>query len=277
MKVICATDFSVASQKALQYAALIAAYHESSLRILHVLTDVEFDNNLKEEDPSLTFDEMFKHREQKLADLCAGVQKDYPSLHCDTQLLTGKFTRELQEVLDEEDFTLLVMGTTGRDHNEDTFLGTYSQFAINDLQVPVLIVPKNSQFEPISKIIYASAFEREDKEVIQQMVAFATVFDSVLRVVHLSAQDNPADRKRFESYKEELSTFITYPQLYFDRQVIGGEIAWGLDLYVTEQQANMLVLLTKHRNFFERLFHRSVSSQLAYLTDYPILIYKVND
>ena len=277
MKVICATDFSDASHNALLYAALIAAQHESSLRILHVLTDTEFDAYLHDEDPSLTFEEMQTKRKKKLEELRAEVSEKFPALSCDTELLTGKFLRELQGMLGENDFTLLVMGTTGRGSEEDSFLGSYSQHAINELDIPVLIVPQNGSHGEIRKIVYASAMEPEDRAVIQQMVAFATVFQAVLRVVHLSTHESPSDEKRFEAYKEELSTFINYEHLYFDRQVIGGEIAWGLDLYVTDQRADMLVLLTKHRNFFERLFHKSVSNQLAYLTDYPIFVCKARE
>lgn len=275
MKILCPTDFSGASLKAIQYAAILSNEHQGSLTLMHVLSETEFDAALGEDDPEETYEAISAKSEAKLNALVAQVSKEFPDLQCHATMRNGKFSTELELLSTQEDYNLVVMGTTGKGHAGEAFLGSYAEYAINDLLVPTLIVPENAEVRPIKKIVYATTMEQEDKDIIQEIVSLAHLFNAVIRVVHINKHNSKAEEQRYQAYQDQLRTFVNYDYLFFDSEPHDSEVAWDLDLYVTNQQADILVTITRHRNFLGRLFHNSVNTQLAYLTDYPILVYKI--
>jgi len=46
----------------------------------------------------------------------------------------------------------------------------------------------------------------------------------------------------------------------------------SINSYVEKEHTNLLVMAKHNRNFFDRLFHRSLSKQMAYHTKIPLLV-----
>ena len=44
-------------------------------------------------------------------------------------------------------------------------------------------------------------------------------------------------------------------------------------IFMHESRGDLLVLLTHQRNFFQRLFQKSVFKQITYFSAYPIIVY----
>ncbi|MEL7120487.1 MAG: universal stress protein, partial [Bacteroidota bacterium] len=51
----------------------------------------------------------------------------------------------------------------------------------------------------------------------------------------------------------------------------------GLNRYAEDQQADLMIMSTGQRAFFDQLFHRSLTQQMAFHTRIPLLIFHFND
>ena len=68
--------------------------------------------------------------------------------------------------------------------------------------------------------------------------------------------------------------FVRGHEITFER-VVFSHVADGLDEYMKQSSADLLVLLNKKLNFLESLFHRSLTLHLDKFTDYPLMILKL--
>ena len=75
-----------------------------------------------------------------------------------------------------------------------------------------------------------------------------------------------------EKLKRSISKTIGDTTIQFEH-IEAKKASTGIDLYMKKHNADLLVLLTKKYDLFERLFHRSVTRELSYFAHYPTLIY----
>jgi nucleotide-binding universal stress UspA family protein len=64
---------------------------------------------------------------------------------------------------------------------------------------------------------------------------------------------------------------ISYPKLQFVN-LEKGDIITSINTYIDDHHADLLVMAKHNRNFFDRLFHRSLSKKMAFHTHIPLLI-----
>ncbi|WP_375581378.1 universal stress protein [Marivirga tractuosa] len=79
--------------------------------------------------------------------------------------------------------------------------------------------------------------------------------------------------KSYEKFKTELSSFLGYDKISYYLKEYKKDISSGIEEFVNEQQGDLLVLLKRKRNFFEKLIGSSVSTEITYLSTHPLLIY----
>jgi nucleotide-binding universal stress UspA family protein len=137
--VLCAMDFSPASQQALGFALGIAQRAAASLTLLHA---IEW---LPEEEPAepTTFNvvEYREHLKQMARDRLAALVAAPHARPTPTMLVvTGRGYREILRLAEERDADLIVMGSTGRGGPVLTPFGTTTQQVVRSASCPVLTV-----------------------------------------------------------------------------------------------------------------------------------------
>ena len=68
------------------------------------------------------------------------------------------------------------------------------------------------------------------------------------------------------------------PKLEFKMaEVESTSVRDGLNQYAADNEVDLLVMVTKHRNFLDNLFHKSITRDVAIHTELPILILHVDE
>ncbi|MCG8311075.1 MAG: universal stress protein [Cytophagales bacterium] len=276
-KLLCPIDFSEVSLNALEFAVAIGEQEKSDLTLLNIFTRSDF-NKILESDPiEEAYEQLLEIAGSKLAAISETILKHSRNKglrSCEYFLKSGKIVDILSEITDEQRFDLIVMGTTGHSAYERKYLGGKAEKIIGHTNCSVLCIPEHQNFHGIQKIVYATDYQEEDKLAIQQIVAFASVLNADLEVLHISHHNDTIDKAMFEDFKEEILQFVHDANLTFNR-VVFRHIAQGLDEYMKEVHADLLVLLKKRTNFLESLFHTSLTHHLDKFTDYPLMILKL--
>lgn len=278
-KIICPIDFSKASLNAIEFAARIGKKHQSHLTLVYVFTE-EAHNDLLSESADFTFDQWKQKVEVKLGKLVKEVNDNSLKkglLHCDYTTGQGDLTKVIVRLAKEKDYSMIVMGTNGASDLTETYVGSNTVKVIDLSACPVLCIPEEASWHKFKKIVYASNFQEEDKQTIAKLVSFALPFETEIDILHVSHKDKLFEKAMYEDFKNELTAYVTYPHLKFTHHIFEDEVNQGIDQYMIRQNADLLVLLTKHRNFFEKIFHRSLSMRMSYFVNYPLLIFKIED
>lgn len=279
-KILCPIDFSNSSLNALEYAARIGEKHHADLTLLYVFTEEELNILLEKNEESITYDSWKEKVEANFEGLISEVKSTSLKkglLDCKYLLKQGDLIKSIKETVSEGGFNLIVMGTKGVSDITETYVGSNTVQVIEKSDCPVLCVPEKASYKKFRKIIYATDYQEEDKKAISQLLAFATPFQAHVNILHVSHSNKLFEKAVYEDYKNEILTYINYDDVSFSIQVYEDEINIGIDQYMIREDAELLVLLTKEKNFFEKLFTRSLSESMSYFVDYPLLIYKVSD
>ena len=275
-KILCPIDFSKASLNALEFAARIGEKHQATLTLLYIFTEEEHRLLLRKR-KDVSFDEWRLKTEEKLQGLIDEVKAT--SLKnglrdCRFMLKQGELVKNIKEAVAESGAHIIVMGTTGVSDVTEAYVGSNTVQVIQKTTCPVLCVPEKASYKKIKKAVYATDYQEEDRRAIAQLLDFAAPFDAEVNVVHVTHRNRIFDQAIYEDFKQELKSYVNYDKLTFTVEVYEEEINLGIDRYMIEHEAELLVLLTQERTFFEKLFIKSLSKKMSYFVDYPLLIYK---
>ena len=218
-RILCPVDFSEGSLNALEFAANVGSKYESTITLLHVLTEAEFRQILGEKTPSLTYNELAGLAEQKLENLAEEIMKSAGSqglVGCDTKLLYNEVHASILAEASAGGYDLITMGNRGISEFKTTFVGSNSVNVIEKTPCPVLLVPTKAEYVGFDRMVYATDYLEEDKLVIQSVISFAIGFGSQVDVLHISHHDQLVDKALYEEFKSELVSFINYSKIRFD-------------------------------------------------------------
>ena len=128
-KIVFATDYSSASQHALNYAASLARDHGATLVIAHV-------SELEEYPVGELFDEEPRASDAELDELRAVTVPD-PRIRCEHRLLHGEAAEQIVKLAREEDAELIVLGARGRSGPGRAHVGGVAEAVIRDAHCAV--------------------------------------------------------------------------------------------------------------------------------------------
>ncbi len=193
--VIYATDFSVCSQNAGLYAALLSGHFSATLMIAHAFTlsqaamEVEVDRSLvsqQRKDLELLLS-------RKALALSNGSVQAMPAL------LEGDPKEVIPDLADRNAPSLIVLGTHGGGWVEREIIGSVAEGILRSTSWPVLTVGPHVQSvadktTPFQRILYATDFTPAAARAAIYAVSFAQSFRAdidVLNVVQREAIDHP--------------------------------------------------------------------------------------
>ncbi len=276
-KILCPIDFSETSLNALEFAINIGEKSHSQITLLNIFTESDFDKVLESEKVGKEYNQLIDMAEKKLKSIANVIKSEgQPKglADCKFTLRSGNTVEVLKQFIEDENFNVIIIGTTGLSNHDSPQIGSRAVKIIEATRCDVICVPATTSFKGIKRIVYATDYQEEDKIAIQQVITFASLADAHIEVLHISHRDSTIDEAIFEDYMHEMRSFVQYEKLSFGRQIFN-HVAEGLDEYMKSTNSDVLVLLDKKRNFFENLFATSLTHNLSHFMDYPFWVLKL--
>lgn len=185
---------------------------------------------------------------------------------------TGLLTDKLNEIIAENNIWLCVMGTKGESFANNVIFGSNVFNVLEKISCPVLIIPKDAEYKNLRKIAYATDFRSSDVSIINWLYEFADPLKIGLILVHISA-DTITENEREILKSQEKIYKSQFPKTTI--QIDEGEnIQDSLHKIAEQLDVSMLALLHRRHEFFESLFHASISHKMIKHTDVPVLIFR---
>jgi nucleotide-binding universal stress UspA family protein len=167
-----------------------------------------------------------------------------------------------------EGYELVLMGKTGTGSSlEEMLVGSNTQAMIHQVKCPLLALPEGAARLPIRKIIYATDYDARDMAGISEVLKVADLFGAQVEAVHIAeapSEQAPAFARRLqEAFPARAVGFTEYPSTQEEE---------GLQAFLRERGGDMVAMLKKEAGFFSYLFRRSLTDQMAYHTQVPLLV-----
>lgn len=262
---IVPTDFSASSLNAAKYAAGMALMMNADLYLIHVLqlpvsnAEVPLTEDI--------FDEMQQFGEQELQNLKLELQKQTEGrINITTRLEMGSVQHQLEEICNRKNPFAVVMGIKDSPTKRLLF-GSNALFAMKHLHYPLLIIPEGTTFHSIQKIVLACDLTDCNKTIpVDYLKELQHVFNASLDVLNVNTKkiEQLKSSTEFAPLKDLLHDL--YPTYHFN---IGNTVEEGINKFLEESNADLLLLLPKKHGMFE--FHKSHTKKMALNAGLPIM------
>lgn len=265
-KILVPTDFSKAAFNALEYAVnlskklnaeiiLLNAYAVPNASVMIDLTDVLKQDSMNE-----------------LAKVKRKITSLHPDLKIETMDFNGDLTSSVKYCSEKYDIDFVVMGTTGATGLKETFIGSNTATLIQEINIPLIAIPSGSKLEGKLKIAVSTDLKNlKNVNVFETVKKIAKAYDGEFHLINVSedlSKVNPTEFIEHAADVEDIFTGFDHSFKFLENADYEAEILE----YIDTNELNMLVVVSRKRNFFERLFHKSISRKLAMHSSVPIVI-----
>ncbi len=187
-RILIATDFSTASQRALDFAIAIARHYRSTLFIMHAVPPDPHDRIPVDHFPR-ELDRPGLEAENQLAQL----EEDDPRLdEVNHKLLLrrGNVWDALDESIERDNIDLLILGSRGRTGLKKLALGSVAEEVLRQATCPVLtvgpkVVPSPSGVVDFKRILFPTDFAPVSDVAFSYALSFAEDYRSKLLLLYM--------------------------------------------------------------------------------------------
>jgi nucleotide-binding universal stress UspA family protein len=267
MKILVPTDFSDNAGNALEFAKKIAHREKASITLLYAFYAVyDFAAQATEIIGQIEQEAKRELKKATEAGKAAGLDFNY-------KILQGTVASTVTAFAYKEDYDLIVMGTQGASGIKKALIGSNTGHVIKESMVPVLAIPEKATFPDGKKISVALQLEKEEEKYFKKLFKLTEHMELPYEFFHVQTQDN--FEKNIEFKGLEVYVKEAYPKIQSEFKVVkSNELNEGMASYLNKNKNTILVMFHKNKTFFEYLFNKSHSVEMAYHTHVPLLIIK---
>lgn len=267
--IIAATDFSAESKNAARYAAQLAIATNSKLLLLHTTQFSVIDNallNVKE-----TMNKMTQEGNSRMNELESALKAKFEGLKLQKSVREGFTLDVLKELVSINNVSMVVLSIRNTDNLYEAIFGSTAITVSGSLKCPVLIIPEKARFRELKNIAFA--FDQKNIPTgtgLHVLSELKKTYDANMRYVNvlnsIIPQEDDSSLKpvyRILNDNEPRTQFL----MQGTRSV--PEI---LTEYVRNHKPNMLVMVSRKRSLFWKIFGTRNTKQIAFNTTVPLLV-----
>jgi hypothetical protein len=206
--------------------------------------------------------------EEKLAEQCNSIRKQYPGLEFVARLSTGTDLKTgLENDVAEIDPYLVIIGTGGH-YSELLSWDKEIISIIRELSVPVLVIPKHVTFSPVKKIAFSCNLKNANQfmpfHLIIRLVNFT---GGQLYVLFVKSEGNEAEFSIAEEFvREKLAAINPVYHSVKEKNIVD-----AVSRYVKENAIDVLMVTPRMHGIWESLVYKDHAKELVRLNSIPVL------
>jgi nucleotide-binding universal stress UspA family protein len=269
--ILCPTDFSASSRKAVESAWELARKSKGTLIILHVyyVPEVIPYGDLPHSPGAAS--EKAGALQDQLDTLQAQVLQTYPdeAAAIQTEIRYGVPVNQIVALANEQKVDLIVMSTQGADGLLERMIGTRASDVAEETVCPVLVIPAGYTPRPVQRIVYATDCQGDELPGVNAVLQLAEQFDAEVSFLHIL--EKKESKTEISQTMNEIYKALTYENVSFYNQQFDDAYE-GITQFAREHQADWLVMATHKRTFMQRIFSPSLTRKVAFNTGIPLLV-----
>jgi nucleotide-binding universal stress UspA family protein len=256
--IVVATDFSTPAENAMLYAGQLANSIKASLLLFHAYQVPVGMNDI----PVLMIstEELKANAETGLTRAKELLNKAFSSVNIQTESRLGDVVGELNDICEEINPLLIVVGRHGSSGVQQMLFGSTSLSVIRNTTYPVIVVPDRFHGYEIknSALAIDSSVENVCVQKIKTLVA---ELNTQLHIVHVKQEKSASLQvdKLVSQLNGKYSTIYDH------------EFVHGIESYIKNNNIDLLIILPHKHNLVERLFLKTHTKELLKKISIPVM------
>lgn len=265
-------DFSKTSDNAVDYAIEFANQTKSKLIVLlHVIQPIVVTDALY----TFSTEELVVYKNDIEIKLQAYALKIKQECNCSVEILTelgtGNLEFEVASCCSKKDISFVIMGITGANELEAKLIGSNTLSVSEKIDIPLIIIPKHYEFKHISKVLLLTDYLNiKDSLPTEKLISLLDAINPIIDVLHI--EDSP----RIESFEASLERFelsnLLKKYAPSFKNSYNNDFVIAVNEMVIENNYQLLICISKQKNWLQKLLGKSHTHQLAFHTKVPLLI-----
>lgn len=252
-RILVPCNFSLHSERAIQFAIEIASKSEGQIFVCTVLSDPETAQN--QSSKQLTYD-------QAQEQFPAFISKfDHAGVTIHHAIKIGKITTCLLSFIEDETIDLVVMGTSGSRGWSEAFMGSNIGKVVRTAPIPVLAIKASTTVKQIRNIVFPCTMKPEESNLIAEIKALQAFFNARLHLLFVNTnprRDTQAGTQRLNAYAEQ------HGLRQFNVHVIHNAIEKdGIIQFAREINADMIAMGTHGNRNPGNMYVSSIAADIA--------------
>jgi len=275
-RILVPIDFSEYSEYALETAASIAKKYGSEIYVLHML---ELSNAIYSSSSSdLNQEAVFylKLAEKKLEDF---LDKDYlEGIEVTPVVKQFKVFKEINELSDEHDINLIVMGSHGVSGVREVIVGSNAEKVVRYSDVPVLIIKHDPVLLEFDTAIFASDFSEKSVEPYLKARETFKKLGSDMHLIYVNTPDNgfrssiEIDDLILRFLKKADGNIDNFSKVHVTSDY---SVEKGILNFANNIGADLVAVATHGRRGLAHFFEGSISEDIANHSTLPVMTFKI--
>jgi len=279
-KILVPTDFSEQAGYALDFAFQIASISNAEIILINVVDYSGLSsvwgggmNVIGGAEPPLdNLDESFINNllTRSKDEMKSMIKKlDHGNVKVSQMVEVGNPYFVISEKIEQEDVTLVIMGTKGTTGFEEVLIGSNTERVVRHAQCPVITIKKKRDFTKIHSIAFASNFEGDHSHVIKELLQLQEIFNAKLHLVKINTPNNfESNRKIMQIMKEFVEKYkIKNYSLNIYNDFIEED---GIIYFSEDIEADMIAMATHGRTGLMHLLSGSIAEDIVNHAKRPV-------
>jgi nucleotide-binding universal stress UspA family protein len=266
--IVVPINFSDNSANAARYAADLALAIGAEISLIHVLQPPTTVSETPM--PLNAFEELRDANLELLQSVSGGLAKwTNNKVKITSELEIGGVEKRIESFCRRQKPFLVVMGASG-DSLQNTLQGSGTVRALRRLPYPVLVIPGDTVFHAVKKIVIACDQEDIDSgmpETLPVLKEISALLKAQLSFVHVltDGKETAMDAiTEYDVWKRQIKAFG--PEMHFVRQE---SVENGIGKYLQDHDVDWLMVLPKKHSILE--FHKSQTKQIVLHCAVPVI------
>ena len=202
------------------------------------------------------------------------INKVTGSLTVETLSECCTLVSDIDSIAKENEAGLIIMGITGSGTMSEIFIGSNSIQVSKHTDVPVLIVPANVTYKPITNILLVSDYINVSETIpYKEICKLLDATRAKLTVLHVDEEYLVEEPENDIIQKEILSSmFSGYNIEYFI--ATNSIFLDAVNEFIEMNKIDLVIAVPKKYGFPENILHQSVSKTMAFHTHIPLILIK---
>ena len=275
-KIIVPLDFSKYSEYALRTAAKLAKKNNAEILALHMLelSEVLLTKSDTEQQQKAIF--FLKMVEKKFETF---LEKDYlKGLKVTPIVKHFKVFSEVNDVAEENDADLIIMGSHGTSGFKEFFVGSNTERVVRNADIPVLVVKNDISNIDFGTVVFATDF---DEENIRPYLNATKMFDKLGTKLMLLYVNLPNENfKSSVEIEKRIADFLRAADGNLDRindvaYQADYSVEQGIVNYSNKVGADLIAIPTHGRKGVSHFFAGSIGEDIANHSPLPVITFKI--
>ncbi len=267
--ILVPTDFSPSANNATDYAVELAKFFDAKLILTNAysMPPVNYEAGFSVEIVTALQETAVKQLENLKKQLL--LKNEHLTIECEVEM--GTPYDVIQSTTKKYNADLIVMGIVGEAGKlKEHLIGSSAVKVARHLEIPTFIIPENVKYHRIHHISFACDMEKTEETVLVYIAKyFSKMFDADLEVVNVEKPEEEIseDKAKTSVFMERKLDTVKHKTVY----VTGNNVAKDLESYFQTHPTDVIMLNPKKHNIFHNLFTESVTKELAFHAQQPIL------